>query len=88
MLLHLYHEDPIHTVSFDHSFKELGYPSILYEASLSELASASMIAGVMKEFDERNSLGDGIVVFVNEADESDELLVKRVDSVSSRKEKE
>jgi hypothetical protein len=43
---------------------------------------------VKKEFDERNSLGDGIVVFVNEADESDELLVKRVDSVSSRKEKE
>jgi hypothetical protein len=83
ILLHLYHETPIRCEAFDHSFPELDYPTVMYEQGLKEIASATTIAAVMKEFVDRDSLkleGD-VVVFDGSSSEEEGPEMTRTDSM-------
>jgi hypothetical protein len=89
LLLHLYHEEPIYTQPFDHSFKELDYPAVMYEGGLAELASPHTISAVMKEFEDRMSMSvkSDVVVFVDEdgsaaEDDDGSISIKRADSLT------
>ncbi|KAL3893975.1 MAG: hypothetical protein SGCHY_005534, partial [Lobulomycetales sp.] len=76
ILLHLYHEAPIYTQHFDHSFRELDYPTVMYEAGLAEICSSGAVRAVLKDFDVRfSSAGEdvmGVVEYAISAVNADE----------------